>query len=118
MLSKGIFTFIIVSSIELNWKQAQNLTLYGKALKLGIESVKNAENGDGYKFEIRAEDVRIKIAQRNPVIVAAILGALVILGAFAYAASVLIVPGDAASTVAPLNFFLTLFLIWLLSKVQ
>ena len=117
MLSKGIFTFIIVSSIELNGKQVQNLTLYGKSLKLGLESVKKAENGDeSVQYEIRPEDVKIKIAQRS--IVAAVLGALVILSLLAIALGGFIVPGDAASTVTPLNFFLTLFLICLLSKVQ
>ena len=121
-----VFTFIIVSSIELNGKQVQNLTFYGKSLKLGLESVKKAENGDeAVQYEIRAEDVKTKIGQRIGVVVAVVMWTLSILAGLAISLALCqyVWPGcsqvwNAASTVAPLNFFLTLFLIWLLSKAQ
>ena len=113
-----VFTFLTADSINLNTNQLKNLTMYVQALKLGLENIRDTNKPE--QFEIWAEDIKKEIAQRRPrlafpvfLVMGAIFGIVTLAIALTYVLS-----GKAAIGGAPMEVFLSLLLIWLLSKLQ
>ena len=92
--------------------------MYGKALKLGLKNIRNTDNEDEY--EIWAEDVKKEISERFPVLNFIVsIGLLVILASGVGVWYGVIIPYcNAAIRGAPMDFWLAILLIWLLSKLQ
>ena len=95
--------------------------MYGQALKLGLENIRDS-NAESQQYEIWAEDIKKEIAQRIPAlyivfmlfIVGVVTLAITLSGTITYAVWL----SSAAIGGAPMDFFLSLLLIWLLSKLQ
>ena len=102
--------------------------MYNEVLKLELENIKNEDsNGNGHgnvskQYEIRFEDIKKEyIEQRiHPGIWFGFWGSLLfmfsVIGIWGGLKALDLVGAASAST--PLDIFISLFLIWLLSKVQ